>query len=532
MAIAGPPQHVDAAAGSIDAPAEGHQQIGTHDGAPEDHARATPPARAVARGALALLSAQPLTWASTLLLVVMLPRYLADTEIGQAALGTSLAALVGPVCTLGLLDYLTRNLASRPKRELHEATLAWVVMTCTAVVGAFLLAVFVAVSGLDLGTPAVLIAAIGSVLITPTQGLLLTVLRAHERIGTFAIVNSVGLAATSLVPVIVVVSGGRLAEVVLSQLAVGIVAMVLSWWTSGIRLPRVHVSPRALLALIPLGLPFLGTTLATQFYSQINGILLAMLAPVETLGWYSAASRIVVIPMFVPVLIVTPLLPALSRCRADRGMFRHTLNASLRATLLVTLPICAAIATAAPGVPHFLGWPADFQPAAAPMTILAPQLTIVALDMMLGTALIALGLERKWLMVGLVACAVALASNFVGVPFAQTTWGNGGIGTAVAAILTECVMLVGALVIMPRGIVDRSMFWLVARMLIAAVPFVLLSRYLMAADVWLPLALTPGGVLFVVGALVLRVVSISEIRDIRRLGGQMVGAKLGRAGAR
>jgi O-antigen/teichoic acid export membrane protein len=149
--------------------------------------------------------------------------------------------------------------------------------------------------------------------------------------------------------------------------------------------------------------------------------------------------------------------------------------------------------------------------------------------MMLGTALIALGLERKWLLVGLVACVVSPTLNFIGIPLSQNMWDNGGIGAAAAAVATETVMLLGALLLLPRGVVDlRSLSWLAARILIAATPFVVMTRILLAADIHLIIALIPGGVLFLAGGFLLRVVTISEVRNLRGLATRMVRSKLGR----
>jgi O-antigen/teichoic acid export membrane protein len=440
----------------------------------------------------------------------------------------NLGSFVGPICTLGLLDYLTRSLSARKPNALHQATLAWLLMSIAACIGAVLLVAFVAVAGLQLGSPFVLAAAVGSVLLTPTQGLLLTVLRGNERMGLFAAVTSIGAAATNAAPLLVLLAGGGLSGYALSVLVMNILCVSVGWWKSGVRLPRVGVTPRHLLALIPAGLPFLGWTLTMSFYGQVAALLLGMLAPSEVVGWHSAANRIVSIPIFVPALIVTPLLPVLSRCIADRQAFRRTLNASLRVTVLLTVPFCAATVAAAPAIPTFLGWPAEFEPASLLMTILAPQLTVVALDMMLGTALIALRMERKWLVVGLVACAVTPAWSFFAIPLTQQVWGNGGIGASVGSILTECVMLVGALILLPRGTVDRSIWSLGARTVIAAVPFILITRLLIGLHLWLPVALAPGGLIFAMLILALKVITFSEVKDACNLGVGMIRSKLAR----
>jgi O-antigen/teichoic acid export membrane protein len=487
------------------------------------------PVRSVAKGAFALLSTQPLTWAASTISIILAPRYLGDVAFGQAMLGATLVALAGPVVSLGLLEYLSRSLASRSKNAPHEATVAWPVMTIAALLATVVLGVGVTFSGLQLGTPIVLLAALATIAMTPTHGLLLTLLRGQERMGRFAFVNTLSGVCGALVPVIVLVAGGGLNGFALSNAIVFGVALFISWRTSGIRLPRVKLTIPALLGLLPAGLPFFGWTLTMQFYGQIDRIMIGLLAPVQVMGWYGAATRIVGIPIFVPTLIVTPLFPALTRCRDDRAVFRHTLNASLRATLLATAPFCAATAAAAPAIPRFLGWPAEFDAATLPMTILAPNLTLIAMDMMLGTALLALGFERKWLMVGLVAAVVNPLLNLIAIPFAQATWGNGGIGAAAVTVVTESVMLSGALVLMPRGLLDRALVYAAFSTCVGGGVFVLVTRALLSYGLPLPAALVPGALCFVVAVLALRVVSVEELGQLRQHAGRAVGAKFGRS---
>jgi O-antigen/teichoic acid export membrane protein len=491
------------------------------------HGSESSPVRSVAKGALALLSTQPLTWAASILSIIFVPRYLGDVAMGQYTVALTLSTLAGPVVSLGLLEYLSRALASRSKEAARQASLAWVLMTLAAIVASAFIAVVVTATHLQVGTPLVLLVALGTVVMTPTQGLLLTVLRGQERMGRFATVSSISAALGALVPILVLFAGGGLNEFALSNFIVSIVALAIFWRTSGIRLPRVRVTPRALWALLPAGLPFFGWNLTMQFYGQIDRIMMGFLAPVEVVGWYAAAVKIIGIPIFVPMLIVKPLFPALTRCRGDRAEFRRTLNTSLRATLLVTAPFCAATAAAAPAIPHFLGWPTEFEAASLPMTILAPNLTLVAVDMMLGTALLALGFERKWLLVGVLAAIVNPTLNYLSIPFAQATWGNGGIGAASVTVITELVMMCGALFLLPRGLIDRSFSRTILGTVLAGAAFIFVTRELLALALPLLLALVPGGLAFLLASVVFRAVTVDELRQASRYGQQLIRSKVG-----
>jgi O-antigen/teichoic acid export membrane protein len=484
------------------------------------------PVRSVASGAVLLLSAQPLTWATSILAIIFVPRYLGDLALGQYTLGMTLSTLAGPVVSLGLLEYLSRSLASRSKAAPREATLAWALMTVAACVVSVVLALVAWLTRLQVGGPVVLLVALGTIVLTPTQGLLLTVLRGQERMGRFAAVSSISAAASALVPIGVLVAGGGLNGFALSNLVVSLVALIVAWRTSGISLPRVRMTPRALWALLPAGLPFFGWNLTMQFYGQIDRILMGFLAPVQVVGWYAAAVRIIGIPIFVPMLIVTPLFPALTRCRDDRAVFRRTLNASLRATLLTTAPFCAATAAAAPAIPNFVGWPAEFNAASVPMTILAPNLTLVAVDMMLGTALMALGRERLWLLVGVLAAIVNPTLNLISIPFAQATWGNGGIGASTVTVITELVMMCGALILMPRGLIDRGFAKTALGTVLAGAVFVVVTRALLGLGVALPFALAPGGLAYVIATLLVRALTPDELRQASQHAQRLLRSKV------
>jgi O-antigen/teichoic acid export membrane protein len=343
--------------------------------------------------------------------------------------------------------------------------------------------------------------------------------------GRFALVSSVGGSIGTLVPILVLVAGGGANGYALAILVTFILTLVVSWRTSNIRLPRLRISPRALLTLLPAGLPFLGWNLTMQFYGQIDRILLGVLAPVQVVGWYAAASRVIGVPIFIPLLIVTPLFPALTRCKDDSAVFRDTLNKSMRVALLLTAPLCAATAAVAPVIPSLLRWPDSFNESIVPMTILAPNLAIVAFDMMLGTALLALGLERKWLVVGVVAAVVNPTLNMFAIPLTQATWGNGGIGAAMVTVTTECVMLVGALILMPRGLLDRSLLHIAARMFIAGAAFVAVTRILSGAPLPVSVAIASGALAFVVSVVLLKLIDMNDVRQLQGFARHLVQSR-------
>lgn len=72
--------------------------------------------------------------------------------------------------------------------------------------------------------------------------------------------------------------------------------------------------------------------------------------------------------------------------------------------------------------------------------------------MVLGTGLISLA-DAGWLLLNAVLTVLQYAVLFVGVPIAQEYLGNGSLGAVLGRMFSELVMVAGALVILPQGVI-------------------------------------------------------------------------------
>jgi hypothetical protein len=102
------------------------------------------------------------------------------------------------------------------------------------------------------------------------------------------------------------------------------------------------------------------------------------------------------------------------------------------------------------------------------IVLLSLNLPFVALDMILGTVLIANGRQIAWTCVGVVACFLNPLVNLWAIPFTQHLYGDGAIGAALTTIMSEVIMLVGALLLRPKQIFTRWDVFYIVRCLIAA----------------------------------------------------------------
>ena len=77
---------------------------------------------------------------------------------------------------------------------------------------------------------------------------------------------------------------------------------------------------------------------------------------------------------------------------------------------------------------------------------------LVSINVVLGSVLIAKDKQRKWSYMAVCAAVFNPLMNLWMIPLAQNAWQNGGIGAAVATLLTELLMMAGALTLMPAGV--------------------------------------------------------------------------------
>jgi O-antigen/teichoic acid export membrane protein len=72
-------------------------------------------------------------------------------------------------------------------------------------------------------------------------------------------------------------------------------------------------------------------------------------------------------------------------------------------------------------------------------------------DWIIGTTLLAFDKQRQWSLIALLACCVNIALNYFLIPYTQHHQMNGGIGAAIATIMTEYFVLISALFLLPKG---------------------------------------------------------------------------------
>jgi O-antigen/teichoic acid export membrane protein len=347
------------------------------------------------------------------------------------------------------------------------------------------------------------------------QAVVLALLAGQERHARYAWMNAAGVVLSAAAGLGVLVATGNIAAYLAATVLVSGGMLVASWCQSGFQFHRTAIRLGRCAELLRDALPFLGWNVVLQVRLQVDVIVVAALLNDQAAGWLAAAYRIIGIPVFIPAMVTTPLLPALSRVGNDRAAFEQTVRRSVVVVLLLIVPAAALISVLASEVPEIFRWGPQFSPAVPLIMILAFQQPLVALDMVLGTALVARNQERAWLCVMVVAAIFNPAMNFLMIPAAQSWWHNGAVGAVLVELATEIIMLAGALILLPRGTFDLRTVGMIARIVIAGAALMVIAMVFESAP-W-PVVAVAGGVAYCGTALALGVLRMADLWSIYHL---------------
>jgi O-antigen/teichoic acid export membrane protein len=140
----------------------------------------------------------------------------------------------------------------------------------------------------------------------------------------------------------------------------------------------------------------------------------------------------------------------------DKDEFVRVSRGSLYGVALLAIPATVGTALFAElgvgifGLPKYAG-------AVSHLHMMAAFVFLVYFSMPLGTALMAASRQKSWTVVQCICVLVSLAGGPLLVPWFQSHYGNGGLGTCLTVVLSELLVVGCGIALCPRGIFDRSL---------------------------------------------------------------------------
>jgi len=235
--------------------------------------------RPVTRGAFAMLSTQPLTWAVSLAAIALVPRYLGDDGLGRFAIAWTIGGYIGLAATLGLPNYVTRKVAMEPAKA---ATYAWgavVVMTLM-----FIPLASAVLAALATFHPAavdewLVIVGMSETFVWSAQGILMASFVGQQRHVHYAWWAASASAFVTAVGLATLLAGGDV-HMYAGAVFIATVAITAAQWAlSGLGFTRASLVPGILRELVVGGLPFLWWNVALRIRDNADVVMTGLLIP-------------------------------------------------------------------------------------------------------------------------------------------------------------------------------------------------------------------------------------------------------------
>ena len=473
-----------------------------------------PTVNVIAKNLGAMLGSQVATWGVSLAMLIAAPRVLGDEAFGQIAFVTVLVGFFELLAMFGTATYLMKSVAREPDRVgqyTANGALLGLVLGVTLAVVAVGLSVAL---GHDREMVLLFAIAAGSMVMNVVNSAIVAGLYGLERMGRPALWGIVRAYTGGLLCLYVMSNGGGVVAFVFVFNVVAIIPltanyltmrpMLKSGWTIDLGLWR---------RMLAGGFPFLVSSALLLTSGKIDIPILQRFAGSEAVGWYALAYQWVAMPAFFAASVAQAFFPTMSAQSASTPEdFTRTANRALRLVAFVATPAGVGVALVASSLVTML-YDAEFQPTVVLMQILAIHIPIVAIDIVLGSVLVAADRQRQWMFIGVGAAVFNPIMNLVAIPLAESLFGNAAIGAAVTTVLTEGLLLVGFLALRPAGVLDRPTTSFVLRTAVASVTMVPVVVVLGGAPV--VVLIVAGATTYGLACLAFRTVSVREVRGWR-----------------
>lgn len=407
---------------------------------------------AVAQNMSVMLGAQIVTWGSSFLLLYFLPRYLGPEDFGRLYLALSIKMILGLLIDFGGNYLIPKEVARSPKRGERILSsyilfriVLWIlsiglILLISNILGYsrhvhFLILILIIAKLWEGGSTALNAYFEGiEKMEYPSIGKIV-----EKLFVAFFAIGALLLGADSIGVAIVMTIGAFLNLIVIYGYSRRVVRI------------RYKFDPGTL-SLLRQGLPFFLFSLFSVIYYRIDAVMLASLTTDQVTGWYGGAFRFFDIVMVLPLLYKTAIFPVFSKLWDNKkGVLESTIGHSMRLMILLGIPVAVLIYIFAEPIVNFFMGINEYGPSVVILQIFSLSIPFIYIDIILGSALMgAANRQKAWAATGLIAIVVNISFNLLLIPYTQDVYSNGGIGAALATLLTEIFVMISAFYLLPK----------------------------------------------------------------------------------
>lgn len=371
---------------------------------------------------------------------VFVVRRLGDERYGLYNTALAYAAIFSIIGDLGMTQYVTREIA-RGRRTADE--MYWNVV-CVRLILSGVATLFITLSAafaaeyeptMVWGIFLVCLSYFMFAFFGPMQ----VVLNAHERVDYGSTLNTVNQMFFVSVGTLVLITGISFHGLIIaSYIGLPISTLIGIRYIRRLKLAQLkfHITPREWLPMLWHSLPFAIITFTIMAATDLDTVILSLNRPPEEVGWYKAAYNLTQRFLFIPMAVVTPLTPQMSRhFGLSKERVHQTFNSVIKFMATVSMPIGVGISVLAEPITRFL-YGDSYLPSVPALAILIWTIPLLSLSWICGSLTTASDKEKKAARVYFLAFLLNLSTNLYVVPR------YGYIGAAITTVATEAAALI------------------------------------------------------------------------------------------
>lgn len=458
-----------------------------------------------------LLLGQLATWVCTLILTAAYGRFLGAEKFGELYLAITFTTLIGFPIEFSFNQQIVRDVVRAP-RDVHRYLTIALALKGALWVGLYALTMLLSVLLGYSGEQRWLIGICGLMLVsTAVSSTLIAIQTAFMQAGLAKFGTVIEKMLDAILIVLLLRAGAGVQVAALVLLFGSIVGMV--WQLArvmrmiGIRLIWDSKITRA---LVHSGMSFFVYGVLGVIYYRVDTVLLSVIGTEAAVGVYGAAYRLLDTLMFVPGIVLGSIVsPLMSKYSVDDdNKLRLTVEKSVLAMLLCSLPAAAGLLATAPNIIGFVYHRNDFAGSAAVLQALALGVVALYLNSVLTTVLVSTGQERKLPFMAAVALVFNVAINLVLIP----RFGAGG--AAWATSLTEVLLLVIGIILIDRSLIPVHLWGVAGKIAVASVVMAIVAHALASLNVLIIISV--AAVVYVVVVALLGVLSEEDLAHLKQ----------------
>ncbi len=467
----------------------------------------------ILKNAFSLFGAQLITWSVTLLVTVIVPRYLGPTLSGQLIIGYAIWAVVVLMTEFGMDTAIIKEVARTPDITPNVLGTTLLLRLIFFVIGCGLVAIYTSVIGYSAEVIEIIFLIGIAQLFLLLGGACRSVLEGIESMQSIALVDIITKAIHMVLAIAAVLLGYGLRTFVLVAIIVALAYLITMLLAVLRRFPLMFQTNMAsAVGLLQQSVPYLFSKAAIGLYAIIDIWLISHLLDAQAVGWYGAAGKLFATSLFIPTIFMTVLFPALARLHTtDPEKLLQLIRRGFDMLLLVSVPVGLGLFIVGQPVIDLLYGP-KYTPAGPILSIMGIAAIFTYLNALFGRYMFAIDRQRSWVGVMVGAALLKIPLGLLFIPWFQDLSGNGALGAAFGNIITEGFMTIIGISLMPKGTFTSEN--------IATNAKIIVSGILMAAVVWLfydLFVLVPimvGVIVYTALVLVLRIVPEEDLKLI------------------